>query len=167
MKLQLHYDVHGSAQRFWELFFDPAFTKRMHLEALGSTSVEIEELTGDLDSGIERTIRYAQVPDAPGPVKKLFGSEVVTTEHGTFDPENWVWTFTLTPGTLGDKTDIHGTIELFVDEEAGDDTCEQVFSLEARVKVFGAGPVVERFIEKQARDAQDKAAAFVNQELAG
>jgi hypothetical protein len=168
MKLELNYDVNGSARRFWELFFDPEFTRRMHLEALGSTSVEIESFTGDIDSGIERTVRYAQVPDARGPVKKLFGAEVVTTEHGAFDPESWVLTFSLTPGTLGDKTDIRGTIELFAVEGAVDgDRCEQAFSLEAKVKIFGAGPVVERFIEKQARDAQDRAAAFINKELDG
>jgi hypothetical protein len=212
MKLELRYDVHGTAARFWEVFFDPDVTRRLHLEALRSTSVEIEEQTGDVDSGLERTMRYGQRPDAPGPVKRLFGSEVVTTEHGTFDPETGIWSFTLTPVTLGDKTDIRGSIKIEetpgspagaedvppptpsvriigqVDEKepaAGSSvaeppsapdsgaedsdggTCEQVFSLEAKVKIFGAGPVVERFIEKQARDTQNRAAAFFNRVLDG
>jgi hypothetical protein len=221
MKLELRYEVHGTAARFWELFFDPKVTRRLHLEALRSTSVEIEEQTGDIASGIERTMRYGQRPDAPGPVKRLFGSEVVTTEHGTFDPETGIWSFTLTPATLGDKTDIRGSIALKeteavpgraaggppatpsvrivdpTDDSSGEDeaseedpgedgttdepppdpenspedsdraVCEQLFSLEAKVKIFGAGPVVERFIERQARDTQNRAAAFFNQVLDG
>ncbi len=221
MKLELRYEVHGTPARFWEVFFDPEVTRRLHLEALGSTSVEIEEQTGDIASGLERTMRYGQRPDAPGPVKRLFGSEVVTTEHGTFDPETGIWSFTLTPVTLGDKTDIRGSIaiketegapeaaedgppatptvrivgqtddssgggEASEEEPAADgntaeppstsedsledsdrDTCEQLFSLEAKVKIFGAGPVVERFIERQARDTQNRAAAFFNRVLDG
>lgn len=219
MKLELRYDVHGSAARFWEAFFDPEVTRRLHLEALRSTSVEIEEQSGDVASGFQRTIRYGQRPDAPGPVKKLFGSEVVTTEHGTFDPETGIWSFTLTPATLGEKTDIRGSIELketegtgsperagelapatptvrvrkesddsgeeggsadedpvvddiAADEDAGQEdsdgsSCQEIFRLEAKVKIFGAGPVVERFIEKQARDTQNRAAAFFNRVLDG
>lgn len=218
MKLELRYDVHGSAARFWEAFFDPETTRRLHLEALRSTSVEIEEQSGDVATGFQRTIRYGQRPDAPGPVKKLFGSEVVTTEHGTFDPETGIWSFTLTPATLGEKTDIRGSIELketegtkspegaqevapatptvrvikesdsgvegeSADEAPGVDvvaadgdadqedadgsSCEEIFRLEAKVKIFGAGPVVERFIEKQARDTQNRAAAFFNRVLDG
>ncbi|HEX3839723.1 MAG TPA: DUF2505 family protein [Acidimicrobiales bacterium] len=219
MKLELRYDVHGSAAQFWEAFFDPEVTRRLHLEALRSTSVEIEEQSGDVATGFQRTIRYGQRPDAPGPVKKLFGSEVVTTEHGTFDPETGIWSFTLTPATLGEKTDIRGSIELketertdspegsaettpatptvrvikesddsaeadgsdhedpAVDDRAADEdadqedsggsSCQEIFRLEAKVKIFGAGPVVERFIEKQARDTQNRAAAFFNRVLDG
>jgi len=175
MKLQLRYPLHSLPERFWEVFFDPEVTTRLHLEALGSTSVEIEALTGTPATGVERTIRYGQVPDAPGPVKKLFGSEVVTTESGRFDPDTGIWTFVLTPATMADKTHITGSIEL-LETGDGDDgqggaageraPFEQVFSLEARVKIFGAGPVVERFIEKQARDTQGRAAAFLNGLLA-
>jgi len=160
MKLQLRYPLHATPERFWEVFFDPEVTKRLHLEALGSTSVEIEELTGTPATGVDRVIRYGQVPDAPGPVKKLFGSEVVTTEEGTFDPDTGIWSFSLTPATMADKTHITGSIELLETGEGDVSGYEQIFSLEARVKIFGAGPVVERFIEKQARDTQDRAAAF-------
>jgi hypothetical protein len=171
MKVMLRYPLHASPEQFWEAFFDPDTTSRMHLEALGSTSVEIEELTGTPATGIERTIRYAQVPDAPGPVKRLFGSEVVTTEVGSFDPDTGVWHFSLTPATLADKTEITGTIEIldtgYDGTDDGQPGYEQVFSLEARVRIFGAGPVVERFIEKQARDTQDRAAAFLGALLDG
>ena len=96
-------------------------------------------------------------------MKKLFGDEIVTTEESRFDPATSTSTFSLTPGTMADKTDIHGTIEV-VERDGG---CRQRFFLEAKVKIFGAGPIVERFIERQARDAQEKAVAYMRQELTG
>ena len=43
----------------------------------------------------------------------------------------------------------------------------EAFNLEAKVKIFGVGPVVERFIESQARATQDKSVAFMRDQLAG
>ena len=63
---------------------------------------------------------------------------------------------------MADKTQIKGTVHV---EDDGDG-CRQRFELEAKVKIFGAGPVVERFIEKQARDSQEKAVAHMKRELA-
>ena len=39
--------------------------------------------------------------------------------------------------------------------------------LDARVKIFGAGPIVERFIERQARETQEKSVAFMRAPLEG
>ena len=61
----------------------------------------------------------------------------------------------MTPGTMADKTHIEGAIAL--SRESG--STVETFSLDARVKIFGAGPIVERFIEHQARDMQEKAVA--------
>ena len=44
----------------------------------------------------------------PGPVRKIFGEEVVTTEVSTYDPATTTTTFTMTPGTMADKTQIDG-----------------------------------------------------------
>ncbi len=99
----------------------------------------------------------------PGPVRKLFGDEVVTTEDGTFDPLTGTWTFTLVPGTMADKTKLAGEMSLI---DNGDGTSDQTFTLEAKVKIFGVGPVVEKFIEKQAKDSQSRSAEFVNEHLA-
>ena len=43
----------------------------------------------------------------------------------------------------------------------------ETFSLDARVKIFGAGPIVERFIEHQAHDMQDKAVAYMRRRVRG
>ena len=70
----------------------------------------------------------------------------------------------MTPGTMADKTHIDGSIALTGDATAGGDVLER-FALEARVKIFGAGPVVERFVEHQARAMQDQAVAYMRPHL--
>jgi hypothetical protein len=163
MKLALTYGWGCTPQEFWALYFDPDFTVRMHLEALGSTSAEVVSQEGDLTTGLVRTLRYGQKPNMPGPVRKVFGEEVVTTEVSTFDPATSTSIFTMTPGTMADKTHIEGAIALAVE---GGATVEN-FTLDARVKIFGAGPIVERFIEHQARETQGKAVEFMRAELGG
>jgi hypothetical protein len=163
MKLSLVYGWDCAPDTFWALYFDPDFTVRLHLESLGSTSAEIVSQEGDLSSGLVRTLTYGQRPPMPGPVRKIFGEEVVTTEVSTFDPETSTTTFVMTPGTMADKTHIEGSIEVAAE---GGSTLE-TFTLEARVKIFGAGPIVERFIEHTAREMQEKSVAFMRAELGG
>jgi glucan phosphorylase len=64
---------------------------------------------------------------------------------------------------MADKTQINGAIALAIEDGA---TVES-FSLDARVKIFGAGPIVERFIEHQAREMQGKAVEFMRTQLEG
>jgi hypothetical protein len=163
MRLSLTYGWDCTPEAFWALYFDSDFTVRMHLEALGSTSAEVVSLEGDLTNGLVRTLRYGQKPNMPGPVRKIFGEEVVTTEVSTFDPAASTSTFTMTPGTMAEKTHIDGTIALAVQDGATVET----FALDARVKIFGAGPIVERFIEHQARETQGKAVEFMRAQLGG
>ena len=163
MKLSLTYDWACTPEEFWALYFDPDFAVRMYLESLGSTSAEIVSQEGDLTTGLVRTLRYGQKPNMPGPVRKIFGEEVVTTEISTYDPGTTTTTFVMTPGTMANKTQIEGRIAL---NREGDSTLE-TFLLDARVKIFGAGPIVERFIEQQARDMQNKAVDYMREQLKG
>jgi len=163
MELHLTDELGCTPEEFWHLYFDPEYTTALHREALGSTSIEIVEQQGSLADGLTRTLRYGQRPDAPGPVKRLFGEEIVSTESSTFDPERGTSAFTLTPGTLADKTEIHGSIH--VEDGDGPGTCLQTFDLHAKVRIFGAGPVVERFIERQARDIQSKSVRYMRKIL--
>jgi hypothetical protein len=163
MNLTLTYGWHCTPDEFWALYYDPDYTIRLHLQSLGSTSAEIVSQDGDLSRGLVRTLSYGQRPPMPGPVRKIFGEEVVTTEVSSFDPQASTTTFVMTPGTMADKTHITGSIELAVE----DGTTIETFSLEARVKIFGAGPIVERFIQHTARDMQEKSVAFMRAELGG
>ena len=42
MKLTLVYEWDCSPEAFWALYFDPDFAVRLHREALGSTSAEVD-----------------------------------------------------------------------------------------------------------------------------
>jgi hypothetical protein len=161
MKLSLSYAWACTPATFWALYFDPDYVVRLHLEGLGSLSAEVVAQDGDLASGLTRTLRYSQKPNAPGPVRKIFGEVITSTEVATFDPASSTARFSLTPGTMADKTHIEGSIALAPDGQG----CTEAFALEARVKIFGVGPVVERFIEHQAREIQEKSVAFMRQSL--
>jgi hypothetical protein len=163
MKLNLAYSWDCQPEAFWALYFDRDFTVRLHLDHLGSTSAEVVSQEGDLTKGLVRTLRYGQRPNMPGPVRKIFGEEVITTEVSTYDPATTTTTFTMTPGTMADKTKIEGRIALARQADGATET----FLLDARVKIFGVGPIVERFIEAQARDMQEKAVDFMRSELGG
>jgi hypothetical protein len=161
MKLTLTYAWDCPPEEFWKLYFDPEFVVRLHLEGLGSLSAEVIRQEGDLSSGIVRTLRYSQRPNMPGPVRKVFGEEIVSTEVSTFNPSTQMTTFELTPGTMADKTHIEGAIAL---TEAGGVTTES-FMLEAKVKIFGVGPIVERFIEALAKEIQENSVAYMRTAL--
>jgi hypothetical protein len=161
MKLTLTSEWDCTPDAFWALYFDLDFVIRLHLEGLGSTSAEVISQEGDLTSGLTRELRYGQRPNAPGPVRKIFGDEIISTEVTVFDPGTSTATFTLTPGTMADKTRLAGSIVL---TSAGGVTTE-TFSLEAQVKIFGVGPVVERFIDHQTREIQERSVAFMRTAL--
>ena len=48
MKLSLDYTWTCAPEAFWALYYDPEFTVRLHLDALGSTSAEVVSQDGDL-----------------------------------------------------------------------------------------------------------------------
>ena len=77
MKLSLSYDWSCDPERSGRCTSTPTFIVRLHLEGLGSTSAEVVSQEGDLDAGIVRTLRYSQRPNAPGPVRKMFGDEII------------------------------------------------------------------------------------------
>jgi hypothetical protein len=163
VKLSVTHTIDGPPAAFWSRYLDPAWVQQLHLSALGSTSADVVEQEGTYGAGpVTRTFRYGQSPDLPGPLRKLFGDEVVSTEHGTFDPQAERWTFTLTPGSLADKTRVSGSMST---KDNGDGTTELAFTMEAKVKLIGVGGIAEKFIERQAREGQDKTVAYVNADL--
>ena len=165
VKLSVTHTIDGPPAAFWSRYLDPAWVQGLHRDSLGSTSVDVVEQQGTYGEGpVSRTLRYGQRPDVPGPLRKLVGDEVVSTEQGSFDPAAERWTFTLTPGSLADKTTVSGSMAT---SDNGDGTTELTFTMEAKVKIIGVGGIAEKFIERQAREGQDKTVAHVNADLAG
>jgi hypothetical protein len=165
VKLSVSHTIQGTPDDFWSRYLDPDWIVGLHGTALGSTSAEVVDQQGTYGSGdVIRTLRYGQRPDVPGPLRKLVGDEVVSTEEGRYDAGAARWTFTLTPGSLADKTTVRGEM---VTTDNGDGTCELAFTMEAKVKLLGVGGVAEKFIERQAKDGQERTVEQVNAELAG
>lgn len=156
MKLSMRHDLPCTPDEFWAAFLDEEQIVAMYTEALGATSAEVVEQSGDVSSGVTRTLHSEQPIDAPGPIRKLMGDTAGTTETGTYDPGTATWTFSMEPSTLADKIHLAGTIR--VDETDGG--CVRVFDLEGKVKILGLGKVFEAFIESQTKDAQDRTAEF-------
>ena len=86
-------------------------------------------------------------------MRKIFGEEVVTTEVSTYDPATTTTTFTMTPGTMANKTQIDGAIALARRATARSRRSPST----PGSRSSAPGPIVERFIEQQARDMQNKA----------
>lgn len=159
MKFTVHHVVKGTPGEFWSRFLDPQYAQRLHLEGLGSTSCEVLTQDGSYPGPVTRRLRYSQATDVPAPLKKLVGEQVTGEEDGTFDPASGIWTFTMTPGTMTDKTHIAGSMRA---EDRGEGTTDLEFTLEAKVRILGLGSVAEKFIERQARESQDRTAAFLD-----
>ena len=155
VKISLRHDLPCTPEQYWEAFFDPAVNERMYTEAVGATSVSIDEQSGDLDSTLTRSLSWTQPIDAPGPVKKLFGDETTSVETGTY--ADGTWTFTIDPNAPGVKINMAGTTTV----EAAGDGCVRIFDLELKVKILGVGKLVEKFAEGQAKETQDATAEFL------
>jgi hypothetical protein len=164
VRFSVRHRINCDADRFWRhLYFEPEYTRRLYLEGLGCTSVEVIDESGDPTGGLTRKLRTEQPIDAPGPVRKLMGDSTTNVEEGTFDAAGERWRFTLTPSKMADKIKVSGEIWL---EDKGEGAVHRVCDMDVTVRIFGIGSVFEKFIEKQTRESHDKAAAFTNRFLA-
>jgi len=160
-----HYTIRhtfdGDPSAYWEAFFDPATLERLHRERWSATSFEIVEQSGTLAGGdIRRTLRADQPIAAPGPVKKVLGDTIPYTEVGTFDGTEW--RYEVTPDRMGDKLGTSGVVHL----ERGGDGFDRVISVTTRAKLFGVGPLIDKFAESQNRALEDRSAEFFRELLA-
>ena len=140
------------------LYFDPDFAVRLHLEPFARPRPRSCPRMVTLSSGLVRTLRHGQRPPSP---TRCAGSSArrhaYRGDHGL--PRRPHAPPSRSPRTTADKTHIR-----LHRAYAGDHTTE-TFPLEAQVKIFGAGPIVERFIEPPAREIQENAVAFMRPQL--
>jgi len=149
---------HTSPENYWNrIFFDPSYNSRLY-EALGFTSFELLELTGDPGGPRTRTMRTEPAAEAPAVVRKLIGDSLTYTESGSFDPSDAIWRYEIQTNKLSEKVSITG--KLWVEPVA--DGIERVAECDVSVKVFGVGGAIERFIEKTTRDSYVKTTEFTN-----
>ncbi len=149
---------HTDPESYWNrMFFDPEYNDRLY-EALGFTSFEVLELTGEPGGPRTRRMRTEPAAEAPAVVRKLIGDSLTYTESGSFDPVEALWVYEIKTNKLHDKIHIGG--RLWVEPTANG--IERIAEVDVRVKVFGVGGAIERFVEKTTRESYVKTAAFTN-----
>jgi ligand-binding SRPBCC domain-containing protein len=160
MRFSIQHTVNCSPETFWEVYFRDDYVQRLYLEVLGNDSVKVLEQSGSPAGPMTRRLESHQKLDAPGPVRKLIGDSIAYVEVGSMQGGHWK--FRLEPSKLADKLKISGDVWLKSDGNKAGRICD----MDVGVKMFGVGPVLEKFIEKQTRDSQEKAAGFTNAYLA-
>src|SRR5688572_9253211 len=103
--------VDCDVETFWKTFFDPEYTRRLYLEALGFKKFEILEQTETL-----RRTRGVPKLNMPKPVVSLLGDSFGFDEEGRFDPAAQTFRWKLVPNTLRDKLRNEGSVRV---ESAG------------------------------------------------
>jgi hypothetical protein len=158
IELTLRHELHCSADRHWELFFDPEWTRTLILEGLGFNKCEVGDLKeeGDITA---RRMRVEPKIDVPAAVAKLLGPRLGYTEEGRFHRPTRKWTYELKLSVLAEKIQMGGDVTL----EPGDETrCTRVSKLWMRAKIPLIGGLVEKAAEKNMRDGWDKSAVWIN-----
>lgn len=134
------------AKTYWKLFFSQPFLDAYWAE-LGWTEGQAEQ-DGKPPKATTRSSSWVSPVDAPGPVKKIFGSTQHVSDSGAYDPAASTYTFTVRPGTMPDKVKIGGVVTV---TDNGDGTSARVNEVDVSVKIFGLGRLVEGTIEKETR----------------
>jgi len=163
LKLTLHHDIHCSADRFWELFFDPAFVREMIVDGLGFASCDVGPL---VDEGALRKRETRVIPkiDVPAAVAKLLGPKLGYVEKGQLDTRTQAWTYEIVLSVLSDRIKMGGTMTV---DPKGDSLCERHSELWVDVRIFGLGGLVERAAESNMRSGWNRSAEWMNGWLPG
>lgn len=158
----LEHEIDCSVERFWELFFDPDFTRDMIEQGLGFASCDVGELT---DKGKERHRPMQVVPklELPKAVAKVLGPKLGYTEKGVYYVEQERWHYDLRMSVLTDRIGLSGDVTV---KAKGDDKCVRISKHEVQIKIFGVGSMAERAAESNMRDGWGKSADWMNKQLA-
>jgi len=150
--------INCDIETYWKVFLDAEFTKKMHLDELGSKKLEILELTDN-----ERRMAIVPTLAMPGPVMKALGDSFGYEEVCSLDRERNIWSWKLVPNKMTDRLKTSGTMRL---EAMDDGKCRRIDEATMEAKVFGIGGLFERSTEKEVVSTWEKEASFINRWLA-
>ena len=158
MRFSREHRIEIPASRMIELTFDPAFMKRMNVEAMKVQNYE--SLSRSVD-GATWTMKNRITPqdNMPGFIQKLVGGgfhyeETVTHQKGA-DSVSAV----MVPSVMRDKLKMSYTMRVVPKE---DSACLRVMDWEIEVKVFGIGGQIEKFAAGEIERSLDASANFMN-----
>jgi len=146
-----------SVDAFWQVFFDPAYTRSLYLDELKFKDFAVLESRPD-----SRKLRIVPKVNLPGPIAKLIGDTFAYEEHGTFDRAANLWTWKMVhPGGGKGLLSTSGTIRLTADG-AG---CRRQDDVTVEGKVFGISGIIESSVEKELHASWAKEIAFLRRRL--
>ena len=164
MKFEVRNVFDTDVETYWnEIFFSEEYNARMYSEALGFSSFELLELTGEKGGDRRRRFRTEPAADAPAVVRKVVGDRLSYTETGEWRASTGIWTYAIETSQASDRVQIGGRLWA---EPTEDGRCMRVAEINVSVKIFGVGTVIEKFIERTTRDSYVKASAFTNRFIA-
>ncbi len=149
-----------TVETYWEkCHFDADYNRRLYLEHLKFPGWSLLETRRDGGKVSRKVHLDPPVGTLPGPVKKALGDRFSYTESGTYDPATGRYTFTITPSTLGDKTQVDGEIWC---EKLGEGRLARFARIRVDVKVFMVGSLIEEKVMGDLKSSYANAAPFTN-----
>jgi Protein of unknown function (DUF2505) len=162
LEFTLNHGFNCSTERFWTLFFDPAWTRALILEGLGFATCDIDPVV-EAGGKKSRSMRVTPKLDLPAAVAKLLGPKLGYTENGRLDLASGEWSYEIVMSVMSERIRLGGRLSV---EPDGPDKCRRRSSLWTEVKIFGIGALVEKAAEKNMRDGWEKAAVWTRDWLA-
>ncbi len=161
MKFRVEHTFAGVSLADYErVYFDETFNEAMcKAVRLERKLVRRDETGGRL----VRVVRVAPDRQLPAPVAKILGgAKIEYHEHLDYQLGSYRGSWRTEPSLLVDKIESRGT---FGFEARGSSVLRWVEG-EVKVKIFGVGSVIERFIVGDVEKSYDDVAAFTRQYLA-
>ena len=143
-----------SMAEYEKLYFDEDFNTALCTAVKLARTLVSREVKG---GHISRVVTVGADREIPAFAAKLLGSNRIEyTEHLEYDFGSGRGTWKTKSSLLTDKVNCHGTIAF---SESGSKVT-RVVDGDIKVKIFGVGGVVEKFIVADIEKSYDRAAAF-------
>jgi len=162
LRFTIRHIIETDVDSFWEMYFDEAYNDAMYKDELKFSIYELLSLTRQDDGSVLRRTNNGPPIELPAAIKRV-GAFTSYIEEGRYDPRVGRWIADFVPASMGEKTKTHA--EVWV-EPRGDKRCERFAEVDVRVKIFGVGKLVEKFVEQQTCRLYEDAARFTNQWIA-
>lgn len=162
LRFTIRHIIETDPDSFWEMYFDEAYNEALYRGALKYSIYEVLSLSREPDGSVARRTNNGPPIELPAAIKKV-GTFSSFIEDGRYDAKARRWTSDLSPGAMADRAKTHAEVWL---EPRGDKRCERFVEIDIKVKIFGVGKLVEKFVEQQTRRLYDDAARFTNEWIA-
>ncbi|HET6346828.1 MAG TPA: DUF2505 domain-containing protein [Myxococcota bacterium] len=161
MRFRVEHTFSGiSLQAYETLFFDEPFNIALCQAVKLARTLE----SRTLDSGrLRRATRIGPEREIPAPVPKVLGTtKFEYTEHIDYTMGSFKGTWKTVPAMMADKVESAGTFSFVA---RGNDVT-RIVEGDVKVKIFGLGAVIERFVVADVERSYDAAADFTRQWIA-